>query len=104
MKTLIQGGWVIGFDGQAHEMIKDGVVVFEGNRIEFVGATSMQLPWTRKSMPKDVWSLRDLSIRIFIPASTPATTFLMIRRKPIFLPPTTWRTADRPAPGRTRPI
>jgi cytosine/adenosine deaminase-related metal-dependent hydrolase len=38
MKTLIQGGWVIGFDGQAHEVIKDGVVVFEGNRIEFVGA------------------------------------------------------------------
>ena len=38
MKTLIQGGWVVGFDGQAHEVIKDGVVVFEGNRIEFVGA------------------------------------------------------------------
>ncbi|HEX5607144.1 MAG TPA: amidohydrolase family protein, partial [Candidatus Binatia bacterium] len=38
MKTMIQGGWVIGFDGQAHEVIKDGVVVFEGNRIEFVGA------------------------------------------------------------------
>ena len=37
MKTLIQGGWVVGFNGQAHEIIKDGVVVYEGNRIEFVG-------------------------------------------------------------------
>ena len=37
MKTLIQGGWVVGFDGNVHEIIKDGVVVYEGNRIEFVG-------------------------------------------------------------------
>ena len=37
MKTLIQGGWVVGFDGKEHEIIKDGVVVFDGNRIEFVG-------------------------------------------------------------------
>jgi len=37
MKTLIQGGWVVGFDGNQHEIIKDGVVVYEGNRVEFVG-------------------------------------------------------------------
>ncbi len=37
MKTLIQGGWVVGFDGGEHEVIKDGVVVFDGNRVEFVG-------------------------------------------------------------------
>ncbi len=37
MKTLIQGGWVVGFDGNEHEIIKDGVVVYDGNRIEFVG-------------------------------------------------------------------
>ncbi len=37
MKTLIQGGWVVGFDGKEHEVIKDGVVVFDNNRIEFVG-------------------------------------------------------------------
>jgi 5-methylthioadenosine/S-adenosylhomocysteine deaminase len=37
MKTLIQGGYVVGFDGNEHEIIKDGVVVFDGNRIEFVG-------------------------------------------------------------------
>ncbi len=37
MKTLIQGGWVVGFDGNQHEVIKDGVVVYDGNRVEFVG-------------------------------------------------------------------
>jgi cytosine/adenosine deaminase-related metal-dependent hydrolase len=37
MKTLIRGGYVVGFDGNGHEIIKDGVVVFDGNRIEFVG-------------------------------------------------------------------
>lgn len=37
MKTLIQGGWVVGFAAGAHEVIKDGVVVFDGDHIEFVG-------------------------------------------------------------------
>jgi len=42
MKTLIQGGWVVGFDGNEHEVIKDGVVVYDGNRVEFVGKESAQ--------------------------------------------------------------
>ena len=37
MRTLIQGGYVVGFDGREHEIIKDGVVVFDGNQIEYVG-------------------------------------------------------------------
>ncbi len=37
MKTLVQGGYVVGFNGQEHEVIKDGVVVFENDRILFVG-------------------------------------------------------------------
>ena len=37
MKTLIQGGYVVGFSGKEHEIIKDGVVVFERDRILFVG-------------------------------------------------------------------
>ncbi len=37
MKTLIQGGFVVGFDGTGHEIIKDGVVVYDGDRVEFVG-------------------------------------------------------------------
>ncbi len=42
MRTLIQGGYVVGFDGKEHEVIKDGVVVFEGNRIEYVGKAYSQ--------------------------------------------------------------
>jgi cytosine/adenosine deaminase-related metal-dependent hydrolase len=37
MKTLIHGGYIVGFDGKEHEIIKDGVVVFQNNTIEFVG-------------------------------------------------------------------
>ena len=37
MKTLIQGSFVVGFNGTEHEIFKDGVVVFDGNRIEFAG-------------------------------------------------------------------
>jgi cytosine/adenosine deaminase-related metal-dependent hydrolase len=42
MKTLIQGGYVVGFDGQEHEIIKDGVVLFENDRIQYVGKESSQ--------------------------------------------------------------
>jgi cytosine/adenosine deaminase-related metal-dependent hydrolase len=37
MKTLIQGGYVVSFNGKEHEIIKDGVVVFQNDRIDFVG-------------------------------------------------------------------
>jgi 5-methylthioadenosine/S-adenosylhomocysteine deaminase len=37
MRTIIHGSYVVGFDGEEHEIIKDGVVVFNGNQIEFVG-------------------------------------------------------------------
>ena len=37
MRTLIQGGWVVGFDGSHHELWQDGVVVYEDNRILHVG-------------------------------------------------------------------
>jgi cytosine/adenosine deaminase-related metal-dependent hydrolase len=42
MKTLIQGGYVVGFDGKEHEIIKDGVVLFENDRIQYVGKESSQ--------------------------------------------------------------
>jgi len=35
--TLVRGGWVVGFDGQNHRLIKDGVVVFSDNEITHVG-------------------------------------------------------------------
>lgn len=37
MKTLIQGGYVVGFNGTSHEILKDGVVVLEDDRVESVG-------------------------------------------------------------------
>lgn len=37
MKTRIQGGYVVGFDGTSHELLDGGCVVFEGERILFVG-------------------------------------------------------------------
>ena len=37
MKTIIQGGFVVGFDGNEHQIFKNGVVVFDGDRIEFAG-------------------------------------------------------------------
>lgn len=37
MRTLIKGRWVVGHDGRGHILISDGVVVWEGRRIVFVG-------------------------------------------------------------------
>ncbi len=38
MRTVIQGGWVVGFGGDTHTLIRDGVVVFKDDRIVHVGA------------------------------------------------------------------
>jgi 5-methylthioadenosine/S-adenosylhomocysteine deaminase len=37
MRTLIQGGWVVGYNGRGHELLRDGVVVYEDNQIIHVG-------------------------------------------------------------------
>ena len=37
VKTLIQGGYVVAFDGNGHRIVRDGVVVFEGSEITHVG-------------------------------------------------------------------
>jgi 5-methylthioadenosine/S-adenosylhomocysteine deaminase len=37
MRTLIQGGWVVGYDGRGHELIPNGSVVFEADRLIHVG-------------------------------------------------------------------
>src|SRR5882724_122565 len=37
MRTLIRGGWAIGYDGATHTLIRDGVVVYESDRIVYVG-------------------------------------------------------------------
>src|SRR5262245_11289071 len=37
MRTLIRGGWVVGFAGRGHTLIPEGVVVYEADRIVHVG-------------------------------------------------------------------
>jgi cytosine/adenosine deaminase-related metal-dependent hydrolase len=39
MRTKLQGGVVVGFNGQTHVLIRDGMVVWEDDRIIFVGKT-----------------------------------------------------------------
>ena len=39
MRTAIKAGWIVGYDNGGHTLIRDGVVVFEGNRITSVGPT-----------------------------------------------------------------
>ena len=38
MRTLIQGGWVVGYDGRGHELVPNGCAVFEDDRVVHVGA------------------------------------------------------------------
>ena len=37
MRTLVRGGWIVGFAAGTHTLVRDGVVVFEDDRIVHVG-------------------------------------------------------------------
>ena len=37
--TLINGGWIVAFDGERHRILRDGVVVYRGDTIIHVGAS-----------------------------------------------------------------
>ena len=37
--TLINGGWIVAFDGERHRILRDGVVVYRGDTITYVGKT-----------------------------------------------------------------
>lgn len=37
MRTIIHGGWVVGFSGRGHELLPNGVVVYEDDRVIFTG-------------------------------------------------------------------
>src|SRR6202163_4802164 len=37
MRTLVKGGWVVGFENGHHTLIENGCVLVEGNKISFVG-------------------------------------------------------------------
>lgn len=52
-RTKIQGGWVVGFDGREHRLLRDGVVVLEGDRIVHVGAWLVsEGVWMRTAGPR----------------------------------------------------
>ncbi|MGH6959356.1 MAG: amidohydrolase family protein, partial [Dongiaceae bacterium] len=36
-RTLIKGGWIVAFDGAAHRILENGVLVYEGDRIVHLG-------------------------------------------------------------------
>jgi cytosine/adenosine deaminase-related metal-dependent hydrolase len=36
-RILIRAGWIVAFDGREHRLLRDGVVVIDGERIEYVG-------------------------------------------------------------------
>jgi cytosine/adenosine deaminase-related metal-dependent hydrolase len=38
-RTAIRAGWIVAFDGRGHRLLRDGVVVVEGDRIVHVGPT-----------------------------------------------------------------
>ena len=38
MRTLLRGGWIVGYQGSTHALLRDGVVVFEEGRILHVGS------------------------------------------------------------------
>ncbi|MBI2371819.1 MAG: ethylammeline chlorohydrolase, partial [Deltaproteobacteria bacterium] len=37
MRTLIRGGWTVGFVGDTHTLLRDGVLVYEDDRVLYVG-------------------------------------------------------------------
>ena len=41
MRTVIEGGWVVAWNGRGHEVHEEGSVVFEGDRIVHAGG-----PWS----------------------------------------------------------
>jgi cytosine/adenosine deaminase-related metal-dependent hydrolase len=37
MRTLIRGGWIVGFAGRTHTLVREGVLVYEDDRVLHVG-------------------------------------------------------------------
>ena len=36
-RTRVDASWVVGYDGTAHELLRDACVVYEDDRVIFVG-------------------------------------------------------------------
>lgn len=67
MRTLVRGGWVVGFSGGGHTLLRDGVVVFEDDRVVHVGSRFVPT-LTEKGQPEislSTWA------ELWAPAKTP---------------------------------
>ena len=52
--VLLTARWVVGFDGHGHRLLENGEVVFEGERIVFVGhgfSGPIAIAWRRNTQP-----------------------------------------------------
>ena len=55
-RTAIRAGHILAFDGRGHRLLRDGVVVIEGDRILHVGPALRRRAWTRRSTRATAWS------------------------------------------------
>ena len=56
-RIAIRAGYVIAFDGKGHRLLRDGVVVIEGDSILYVGPR-FEGGWTRPSRRRTASSRR----------------------------------------------
>ena len=76
MKTLIEGGWVVAFNGTSHEVYENGSVMYENDRIVHAGDPYTGTVDTRLSARGKLVSPA-LSTRMCTPPATVGTTCSM---------------------------
>jgi len=71
VKTSIKGGYIVGFNGAQHKILHDGEVVFEADRIVYVGRSSPEAVVETIDAGGKLWSAQDSSIPMSTPAARP---------------------------------
>ena len=99
MRTLIEGGWVVAFNGTSHEVHEEGSVVFEDDRIVHAGGALRGLRSTRGCRRAASSCRRASSTPTCTPRATAATTCSTTWPRTTTARPTTWPS---PRPSRAR--
>ena len=55
MKTAIEGGWVVAFGNEGHEVFENGVVVYENDRVIHAGGAYAGAPRFRARVERRGW-------------------------------------------------
>ena len=67
MQAAIKAGWIVGYDNGGHTLVRNGLVVFEENKIISVGSTfdgpvdreidagDKLVSWPRRYRPPSAW-------------------------------------------------